>query len=572
MKKRLHYLDNLRTFLIFLVVLYHSIFVFTSSLESSWIVVDNSKNESLGLIGMYIDTFVMFGLFLISGYLIPGSVQKQSGLSFFRSKFIRLMVPWIVGVVLLIPLYKIIFLNSRNMPQEEWFSYFHWFERAGSDLWFYANNPLQGWLWFLPVLFTFQILYLALDRLQLFAFKSGVARAFLLVLCFSVGYSMIISETGNTGWYHSAVYHFQNERLLPYFLVFIFGAYLSHDGRLERLLENRKIYISANVVLTIAIGIYTAVALNLFFNLIDPDREVYFLNPFLDRTVYYLSVLLCMFSMMLLLLHAFRKWINTANPWSRALSRNSYYVYIIHMVVLGIIAVPLTGLFIPVGAKFLLLALLTYLLSNLLVSFYYWLISPRLSLRITLFVICLTGMFFYTKAHQHPTSELETLQQVSSIKGLHEAVISNDIAAVQQHISKGVDLNQKEAAGGATPLILAAVFNRNEIAILLLEAGADINKVNNQGSTALHSAAFFCHKPVVETLLRYKADCAVRNKAGATALESLSGPYEQVAPIYEYFSKILAPQGLELDMEVIKANRPIVAKLISNRCNSSDGR
>ena len=127
MKTRVYFLDNLRTFLIFLVILYHAGFMYQSTMESNWIVVDPVKSDSIGLVGLYIDIFVMAIMFFISGYFIPASLKGKSSLEFIRSKFRRIMVPWVVAVLTLIPIYKILFLYSRGLPQEEWFSYFHIF-------------------------------------------------------------------------------------------------------------------------------------------------------------------------------------------------------------------------------------------------------------------------------------------------------------------------------------------------------------------------------------------------------------------------------------------------------------
>ena len=49
MKTRIYFLDNLRTFLIFLVVLIHSGIVYEAILENTWIVVDPVKNNAIGL-------------------------------------------------------------------------------------------------------------------------------------------------------------------------------------------------------------------------------------------------------------------------------------------------------------------------------------------------------------------------------------------------------------------------------------------------------------------------------------------------------------------------------------------
>ena len=78
MKTRLYFLDNLRTFLILLVVLLHAGIVYETILEDTWIVSDPSKNSSIGLIRLYLDLFVMFIIFFISGYFIPKSLATKT--------------------------------------------------------------------------------------------------------------------------------------------------------------------------------------------------------------------------------------------------------------------------------------------------------------------------------------------------------------------------------------------------------------------------------------------------------------------------------------------------------------
>ena len=103
MKYRLFFLDNLRTFLIFLVVVLHAGIVYEPILENSWIVSDPVKNSSIGFIRMYLDIFVMASLFFISGYFIPQSLKSKSDWIFIKSKFRRIILPWIVAVFTMIP-------------------------------------------------------------------------------------------------------------------------------------------------------------------------------------------------------------------------------------------------------------------------------------------------------------------------------------------------------------------------------------------------------------------------------------------------------------------------------------
>ncbi len=67
------------------------------------------------------------------------------------------MVPWAIAILTLIPFYKLIFLYSRGLPQGSWTTYFH-----------FSNGIFSmSWLWFLPVLFLFDLLYLLLWKLNL---------------------------------------------------------------------------------------------------------------------------------------------------------------------------------------------------------------------------------------------------------------------------------------------------------------------------------------------------------------------------------------------------------------------
>ncbi|MFC1959908.1 acyltransferase family protein, partial [Chloroflexota bacterium] len=148
---RMYWLDNLRTVIIFLVVLYHVGGVYESAglWGSFWIVDDPDTITWVGIVGIVFDVFIMGTLFLLSGYLAPASLQNRSGWVFAKGKIKRLLIPWVIAVFTLIPLYKVIFLYSRGLPQEHWTTYFH-----------ITNPNSQNWLWFLPMLFVFNMVYL----------------------------------------------------------------------------------------------------------------------------------------------------------------------------------------------------------------------------------------------------------------------------------------------------------------------------------------------------------------------------------------------------------------------------
>ena len=569
MKTRINFLDNLRTFLIFLVILLHAGMIYESGFDSFWIVSDPAKLNPIALVRMYLDIFIMFIMFFISGYFISNSLKGRNGWDFVTSKFKRILIPWIIAVFTLIPAYKAIFLYSRGLPQEEWYSYFHLFQRAGTDLSFFPNNPTLSWLWFLPVLFIFQILYLAMYKLNLLKLKISLRTGVVMTLVIGVGYAMIISVTGLTGWAHTPLLDFQRERLLVYFMAFLLGSLCNILNIFGSGTLNRKYYIISNVVLAASLAVFTIIAINLFYNIVDPSRNYFYFSSLIDRLLYYISLLFSMLSFLHIFIYTFQKSFNNTNNLFNHLNRNSYVVYIIHMIVLGVIAVLLMSISLPTVIKYLVLSVLTFAVSNIIVYAYRSIFTKPVTMKtITAIMIAATFLTVTVYIKQaNPASKSEQSSVLPAIPdiGLHEAAITGNLEVIKQHISAGSDLNEKEPSGGSSPLITAITFGKTDVALLLIESGADVNYTNNEGSTPLHTAAFFCRTEIVKALLESGADRNIRNNAGSTSFESVIVPFEAVKGIYDYFGQAFGPLGMELDYEFIKSERSVIADLLCNK-------
>lgn len=254
-ESRLFFLDNLKTFIIFLVVVYHAGWVYEGSgmLSKLWIVDDPAKNGLAGIINLITDMFMMPTLFFISGYFAPLSLRSKKGWSFIVSRFKRLMIPWIIAVLILIPLYKVIFLYSRNLSQESVMSYFHF---NGGIL---IN---QGWLWFLPVLFLFDCLYLLLAKVFPAEFKVNLKGAVSAVFLIGFIYSFCMSYFAYSGWTKTVLIDFQNERLLIYFLVFILGSQICKHCVFESAPTSRILYYVICSTIWIPMNMYVVVLIN----------------------------------------------------------------------------------------------------------------------------------------------------------------------------------------------------------------------------------------------------------------------------------------------------------------------
>ena len=98
---------------------------------------------------------------------------------------------------------------------------------------------------------------------------------------------------------------------------------------------------------------------------------------------------------------------------------------------------------------------------------------------------------------------------------IHEVARFGNIEAVKQHIAAGVDVDAKQKYTRKTPLDCAAVWDRKEVAELLIGKGADVNAKGDGGKTPLHWAAQYGSKEVAELLISKGADVNAKGADGS---------------------------------------------------------
>mgnify|MGYP001098461093 CR=1 FL=1 len=353
---RIYFLDNLRTFMIFLVVLVHAGGVYESSgtWASFWIVDDPSTNNLSGLLFIILDIFMMPTIFFVSGFFAPLSLINKTGRAFLKSKFKRLIIPWIIAVLTLIPLYKIIFLYSRNLPQENWTTYFHW----SNGIW------SQNWLWFLPVLFLFNILYLLVSQVKIsipnISLKLAVFGTFLIGFVYSLGMDIF----GLRGWTKIGLLDFQNERILIYFMAFLLGALCFRLKVFDVKPESRMLYLIANSIAWIPVTVYIFFLLYPWFK-----PGCFIISRIIDRSIVWFCFHLSLLCLAYVMIETFRRYQDKQGRLRNELNKNSYYVYIIHVIVMGGFALLLLNLAMPSLLKHLTLTVSTFAACNLIVYF-----------------------------------------------------------------------------------------------------------------------------------------------------------------------------------------------------------
>jgi peptidoglycan/LPS O-acetylase OafA/YrhL len=356
--KRIHFLDNLRTIIIFLVVLYHvgGVYEGAGMWAEFWIVDDPTTNDLCGVLNLIVDVFAMPTLFLISGYLTPASLNGKGGGEFLKSRFRRLIIPWTIAVLTLVPLYKVLFLASRGLPQESWTTYFH-----------LSNGSVtgQGHLWFLPMLFLFNTLYVLFSRAGIRV--PNISPKTALVGTFLIGwaYSASMDLFGLRGWTLSPLLDFQRERVLIYFVYFLLGALCFRLKVFDAKPESKVLSNIVSWTCWIPITVYIVF---LILPVLGPGTFI--LSRIIDRVIVWFCFHLSLLCLVYLMIVTFWWYFDKPGRIWDELNRNSYGVYIIHVIVLGGIAWLLLNSALPSLLKYLILTLSTVIASNLIVSLY----------------------------------------------------------------------------------------------------------------------------------------------------------------------------------------------------------
>ena len=150
--KRVLFFDQIRALMIALVIVVHVPMAFGSSWMGVRIPVEGNAVPFFAGISIWFgylcNTFFMYMLFLLSGYFVPRSVHKKGIAHYLKDRFRRIGIPFLVGLLLINNASWLLGRLSPSSPLAE---------LPLSEIPF---NSVMA-LWFLVVLFVFDLLYCA---------------------------------------------------------------------------------------------------------------------------------------------------------------------------------------------------------------------------------------------------------------------------------------------------------------------------------------------------------------------------------------------------------------------------
>lgn len=315
--RRIIFLDNLKTLVIALVVVFHGAMSYMAYAPEWWYVLDDERSLAATVFVVWADVFIMPVMFFISGYF--GAAFLAGTGSFWKSKWKRVGLPWLFGSVCIAPYIAYLYMLSRSVPMTFYQFYMEWF-------WGVFYQQAQYWyLGFLMALYG--LLYLS-RRLCPAWLQPSQSRFSLTVffgcavLC-ALGMGAMLQCYDDAVWIHPLyVLCFQPTRAPLYLVVFGLGAYAWRSRWFSQgQFASPAVWGAAFAVLSV---VYTAFRFDYGYSW----QEL----PYYSAVFAVLHSLFCL-TAVAALTALFQRFADLYGPWGRQLSSLSYGVYYIHQVV-----------------------------------------------------------------------------------------------------------------------------------------------------------------------------------------------------------------------------------------------
>lgn len=223
-ERRIYFLDNLRSFIVLLVVVFHASMAYMPNAPWWWYVLDTQRNSFFDGFVLINDVFMMPIMFFIAGYFSVKSLVRHSAAAFVRDKVTRLIIPWIIGVIFLAPAITYFIYITRSQTPPAYLYY--WFNL------FFGKSYQQAHYWFLGALallclilaFVYRRGWLKTTLLK--ANKPSTAFLTLFVLIGSVVFFGVNTIINDYEWVNvKYILLIQPTRFVLYILYFMLGVY-----------------------------------------------------------------------------------------------------------------------------------------------------------------------------------------------------------------------------------------------------------------------------------------------------------------------------------------------------------
>jgi peptidoglycan/LPS O-acetylase OafA/YrhL len=328
--KRLGYLDNLRSFVIFLVVVMHSNVTYSGMggwyyTEGNAAGLDPLSRLLFALYGSFTQAWFMGILFFLAAFFAARSLAKRGPAAFVKERLFRLGVPLLIYMFVIDPFIGYFIMNYGNVREHTGFlqAYLGY---LGSFRWIESTGPL----WFVEALLLFSLPYAAWRAIRPLAKTAGEPPRVMTVI-------LIIAATGLGAFsirlfqpIGTSVVNLQLCYFASYIALFLLGLHAGERRWLENFPEKQgltwfAVVPGAGLVLWFAIMIGGGAAQGkiLFTGGLNWQSLAY---------AFWEALVAIGFSLGLIAF--FRKYLNVENRSTKLLAANSFAIYMFHAPVL----------------------------------------------------------------------------------------------------------------------------------------------------------------------------------------------------------------------------------------------
>lgn len=335
--KRLLYIDNIRLFVIILVVVMH--LSVTYSNMGSWYYTEgrflSSGEESFfSFLQTFLQAFFMGFLFLIAGYFVPGAYDRKGFAVFLRDRAIRLGIPALLFMLVVDPVIHYVLLDDRT-----------------GFVAFYADNIVSlrflsgsGPLWFALALLAFNVIYALLRRITGKTWCSTSKKivpnaAVLVMLVLAIALLAFLIRIPFP--IITSVSNMMLSFFAQYIILFIVGIIAYRCDLFEKLSRSYMGLLYTSPLWALGVWVALMMAAQAFWR---SDYALFNGGGTWQSLIFALWESFTAVAMDVGLLVLFREYFNEQNRLTRALSSSTFSVYVFHTP----IVVAITLLFQPV--------------------------------------------------------------------------------------------------------------------------------------------------------------------------------------------------------------------------------
>lgn len=349
-KTRLFYIDNLRIFLISLVVLHH--LAITYGAPGGWYYEESEAGlPAIVPLSMFVATnqaFFMGMFFFVSAFFIVPSLERKGTKRFIADRLMRLGIPTLIFYFLISPF--TVYLRDRFIFQKE-----NSFGEYLSNGWGFSFGPM----WFVEALMIFTAVYLLVRSWgKTIAIKfPGTNKILLLALFIGIG-QFIIRIWWPVGWSFAGT-NMQFPHFLQYILLFAFGIAAWQNKWMEQVNSKQgwKWFIAAQLLIFVGFPL-----LFLLGGAADGELDKFMGGTNWESLAYTIWEQFVGFSLIMALFGIFKQRFNSQGSFAKKLSESAYGVYIFHSTLLVILSAFAYKAELPQIVKFIVLAPLSLLL------------------------------------------------------------------------------------------------------------------------------------------------------------------------------------------------------------------